>query len=48
MNAYNLKKYGIKIKASKCKLFPREISYLGRLISSEGYIADPKNILAVT
>ena len=43
-----LKKFGIKIKASKCKLFRREISYLGRLISSEGYTADPKNISAVT
>ena len=41
------KKFGIKIK-SKCKVFRREISYLGRLISSEGYTADPKNILAVT
>ena len=43
-----LKKFGIKIKASKCKLFRREISYLGRLISSEGYAANPKNMLAVT
>ena len=43
-----LKKFGIRIKASKRKLFRREISYLGRLISSEGYTADPKNILAVT
>ena len=43
-----LKKFGIKIKASKCKLFRRKISYLGRLISSEGYTADPKNISAVT
>ena len=43
-----LKKFGIKIKASKCKLFRREISYLGRLISSEGCTADPKNISAVT
>ena len=27
-----LEKFGIKIKASKCKTFRRQISYLGRLI----------------
>ena len=43
-----LKKFGMKIKASKCKLFRREITCLGRLISSEGYTANPKNMLAVT
>ena len=43
-----IEKCGIKIKASKCKVFRKEISYLGRLVSSEGYTADPKNILAVT
>ena len=43
-----LKKFGIKIKASKGKLFRREISYLGRLISSGGYTADPKNVSAVS
>ena len=42
------KKFDIKIKASKCKLFDREISYLRRLISSEVYTADPKNISVVT
>ena len=29
-------------------LFKRGISYLGRIISSAGYIADPKNIIAVS
>jgi len=42
-----LRKHGIKIKASKCQLFKKEISYLGRLISEEGYTADPKNVEAV-
>ena len=43
-----LKKFDIKIKASRGKLFYGEVSYLSRLVSSEGYTADPKNILAVT
>ena len=42
-----LKQFDMKIKASKCKLFCREISYLGGLVSSEVYTADPKNVLAV-
>ena len=42
-----LKRHGIKVKASKCHLFKREISYLGRIISSAGYTADPKTITAV-
>ena len=42
-----LKQFDMKIKASKCKLFCREISYLGGLVSSEGHTADPKNVLDV-
>ena len=42
-----LKQYGLKIKASKCQFFKQEISYLGRLVSAEGYTADQKNIIAV-
>ena len=42
-----LKKYAIKIKASKSQLFKREISYLGRVISADGYTIDPKNVNAV-
>ena len=42
-----LKSYGIRVKASKCHLFKREISYLGRIMPSAWYTADPKNIIAV-
>ena len=42
-----LEKYDIKIKASKCQLFKREISYLGRVILADGYTIDPKNVNAV-
>ena len=39
---------GITIKASKYKLFQRQIKYLGRIISSDGYQIDQANIKAVT
>ena len=43
-----MKKHGIKIKACKCQLFCREISYLGLLVSSEGFTTDLKNVVALT
>ena len=42
-----LRKYGIKRKGSKCQLIKKEISYLGGVVSHEGYREDPKNITAV-
>ena len=39
-----LREKGIKIKASKCKLFQRQVNYLGRFISSDGYQSDQANI----
>ena len=43
-----LKSYGVKLKSRKCKLFKREVSFLGRVISQDGYRIDPKATNAVT
>ena len=39
---------GIKVKAKKCKLFQKQINYLGRTITEKGYGIDTSNIKAVT
>ena len=43
-----LKKHGIKIKTSKCNFFKREVTYFGRLVSTEGYNTDPRSTEALT
>ena len=39
---------GIKVKAKKCKLFQKQINYLGRTITEKGYGIDTSHIKAVT
>ena len=43
-----LKNHGVKLKAKKCRLFKPEVSFLGRIISRDGYRMDPKATNAVT
>ena len=39
-----LRSHGVKLNPKKCKLFFNEVSYLGRVISKDGYKMDPKNV----
>ena len=43
-----LKSYGVKLKPIKCALLKWEVSFLGRVISENGYQIDPKATNAVT
>ena len=43
-----LREKRIKVKASKCKLLQREVNYLRRVFSSDGYQIDQANIKAIT
>ena len=42
-----LREHGVKLKPRKCKLFKREVTFLGRVVSEEGYKLDPSSIKPV-
>ena len=42
-----LQKAGLRVKASKCKLFQRSIKYLGHVISEHGVATYPDKVFAV-
>ena len=42
-----LKSYGVKLRADKCNFFKKEVRYLGRLLSADGYRPDPKDSIAL-
>ena len=42
-----VKEYGVKLKPRKCKLFKREVTFLGRIVSEEGYKLDASSVKPV-
>ncbi|XP_065068251.1 uncharacterized protein LOC135693652 [Rhopilema esculentum] len=42
-----LKENGIKLKAEKCDMFKKEVVYLGRIVSEDGYRIDPDSTKAI-
>ena len=42
-----LRENGVKLKPRKCKLFRKEVSFLGRVVSADGYKLDPSSIAPV-
>ena len=42
-----LRESGVKLKPRKCKLFRKEVSFLGRVVSADGYKLDPTSIAPV-
>lgn len=42
-----LKKAGLKLKPRKCKLFAKEVEFLGHVVSKQGITTDPKKTAAV-
>ena len=43
-----LQQKGVKLKPRKCRLFQKEVSYLGWIVSADGHRVDPSGTKAVT
>ena len=42
-----LRENGIKLRAKKCNLFQKEVCYLGKIVSDDGYRISPENTKAL-
>ena len=42
-----LRQHGVKLKPKKCSLFKREVCFLGRIVSGDGYRMDPGSVRAI-
>ena len=42
-----LKVHGVKLKPRKCTMFKREVLFLGRIVSEEGYKLDPSTVAPI-
>ncbi|CAB4000929.1 Hypothetical predicted protein [Paramuricea clavata] len=42
-----LKEHGVKLKPKKCNMFKKEVVFLGRVVSGEGYKLDPSTIAPI-
>ncbi len=42
-----LREHGIKLKGQKCEMFKKEVKFLGRIVSEDGYRMDDNNVNAV-
>ena len=42
-----LREKGVKLRVDKCVFAKLEVRYLGRLVSGDGYRADPEDVKAL-